>query len=74
MSEHQETPRKWRDGEDNTYAVEKTVRNGRFVVVRYNGGGNRKAARQFTIVGNQGTVQRLLNAHAERNGWKEVAG
>jgi arginine repressor len=44
-------PNKWRDENGNVYTVEKTTRNGRFVVIRTNPGGNRKMARQIPAVG-----------------------
>lgn len=63
---------KWRDSEGNTYAVDKAVRNGRFVVIRTNMGGHRKGAKQFSVAGNACAVQKVLNAHAKAEGWQEV--
>lgn len=64
--------RKYRDTEGNTYGIEQAVRNGRWVVIRTNEGGNRKAAKQLFPVGNPGAVQKALDDHAKLNGWTEV--
>ena len=63
--------RRWRDEAGNVYGIEKAVRNGRWVVIRTNAGGNRKAAKHLPC-GNAGYVQHELDAHAEANGWQEV--
>lgn len=63
---------RWGDSEGNTYAVEKSLRNGRFVVIRTNTGGHRKGAKQFSVAGNASAVQKVLNAHAKAEGWQEV--
>lgn len=66
--------RKWRDKDGNVYGIEQAVRNGRFVVIRTNEGGNRKAAKQFrATVGSPAAVQRALDEAAVANGWTEVA-
>ena len=64
--------RKWRDEAGNVYGIERAVRNGRWVVIRTNAGGNRKAAKHLPS-GNAAYAQSGLDAHAEANGWKEVA-
>ena len=65
-------PRKYCDAEGNTYAVERSVKTGKWIVVRINSGGNRKLAKQFPPTGAQHASQRLLDQHANLNGWKEV--
>lgn len=72
MSESVVRMRKYVDEERNVYGVEKSARNGKWVVIRTNEGGNRKAAKQFAIAGNPVAVQRLLDSVAGTNGWKEV--
>jgi len=64
--------RKWRDAEGSVYGVERTVRNGRCVVIRTNAGGHRKAVKQFSEGGRAAGVQHLLDAHAIKNGWQEL--
>lgn len=64
--------RKWRDENGNTYTVEKAVRNGRWIVVRTNEGGNRHGSKQFCAAGNAAVVQRLLDETAVKSGWAEV--
>lgn len=65
--------KRWRDSDGNVYGVEKTVRNGRFAVIRTNPGGNRKAAKQFHVIaGNAGFMQETLDNYAVANGWTEV--
>jgi hypothetical protein len=66
------TPRRWKDPEGNVYAVEKAVRNGRFLIIRYNPGGNRKAAKQFSVVGSAPAVQKHLDGAAVERGWVEA--
>ena len=63
---------KWRDEHGNVYSVEKAVRNGRFVVIRTNPGGHRKAVKRLPA-GGAAHVQRELNGHAQANGWTEGA-
>ena len=65
-------PIKWRDPAGNVYGVEKAVRNGRYIVIRTNPGGNRKAARQFNLAGSVTHVQQGLDAQAKAEGWTEV--
>ncbi|HQK25644.1 MAG TPA: hypothetical protein PK393_09010 [Synergistaceae bacterium] len=64
---------KWRDENGNVYTVEKTTRNGRFVVIRTNPGGNRKAARVVPAVGSAAHVQKKLDEYAAASGWAEVS-
>jgi len=64
---------KWRDENGNVYTVEKTTRNGRFVVIRTNPGGNRKAARVVPAVGSAAHVQKKLDEYAATSGWAEVS-
>lgn len=71
MSNPEMKPRKWRDEAGNVYGIERAVRNGRWVVIRTNAGGNRKAAKHLPS-GNAVYAQRELDAHAEANGWTEV--
>jgi len=63
---------RWRDPEGNVYGIEKAVRNGRYVIIRVNAGGNRKAARQFSIAGSAPFMQKQLNDAAKANNWTEV--
>ena len=63
---------KWRDQMGNVYSVEKSVKTGRFIVIRTNPGGNRKAAKQQFPMGNAAYVQKGLDAHAKLNYWTEV--
>ena len=72
MGEHTIEMRKWRDENENVYGVEKSARSNRWVVIRVNAGGNRKAAKQFALAGNPVAVQRLLDSVAEKSGWSEV--
>lgn len=74
MSDTGTNPTKWRDPAGNVYSVEKSAKTGRFIVIRTNPGGNRKAAKQFVTVGSAVYVQKGLDAHAKLNGWTEVAG
>lgn len=69
MSRETTKPNKWRDENGNVYAVEKTTRNGRFVVIRTNPGGNRKAARVVPAVGSAAHVQKKLDEYAAASGW-----
>lgn len=63
---------KWRDEAGNVYTVEQSARNKRFVVIRTNPGGNRKAARAVPSVGSAAHVQKSLDEYAKASGWKEV--
>ena len=72
MHERQATLTKYRDPAGNVYGVEKAIRNGRWIVVRTNAGGNRHGAKQFCAAGNAEAVQKLLDAEALRSGWKAV--
>lgn len=63
----------YRDNDGNVYAVEQSVKNKRFVVIRTNDGGNHKAAKQFCdVAGNAAHVQKALDDYAKANGWTEV--
>ena len=62
----------WRDGAGNVYTVERSARNKRFVVIRTNPGGNRKAARAVPSVGSAAHVQKSLDEYAKMCGWTEV--
>ena len=64
---------KWRDPEGNVYGVEKSIRTSKCVVIRTNFGGNRKGCRRIPIAGAACAVQKLLDAVAVQEGWKEVA-
>lgn len=63
---------RYTDAEGNVYGVEKSARNGKFVVIRTNPGDNRKAVKHLPT-GNAGFVQGELDGHAKANGWTEVA-
>ena len=63
---------KWRDEAGNVYTVEQSARNKRFVVIRTNPGGNRKAARAVPAVGSAAHVQKALDEYAKMCGWTEV--
>ena len=63
---------KWRDEAGNVYTVEQSARNKRFVVIRTNPGGNRKAARAVPSVGSAAHVQKSLGEYAKMCGWTEV--
>jgi len=63
---------KWRDEAGNVYTVEQSARNKRFVVIRTNPGGNRKAARAVPSVGSAAHVQKELDEYAKMCGWPEV--
>lgn len=65
-------PRKYSDAEGNTYAVERSVKTGKWIVVRINSGGNRKLAKQFPPTGARHASQRLLDQDAQKCGWQEV--
>ena len=65
--------KKYRDKEGNVYAVEQSIKNKRWVVVRVNVGGNRKGCKQFCASGNQSIVQSLLDKASATNGWEEVS-
>ena len=62
---------KWRDEHGNVYSVEKAVRNGRFVVIRTNPGGHRKAVKRLPA-GGAAHVQKVLDEYAKMCGWTEV--
>ena len=73
MSVKVELTTKWRDPADgNVYSVEKSIKTGKFVVIRTNPGGNRKRAKQFSVAGTAPAVSDLLNATALQAGWEEV--
>lgn len=63
---------KWRDVAGNVYTVEQSARNKRFVVIRTNPGGNRKAARAVPSVGSAAHVKKALDEYAKMYGWAEV--
>ena len=63
---------KWRDENGNVYTVEQLARNKRFVVIRTNPGGNRKAARAVPSVGSAAHVRKVLDEYAKMCGWTEV--
>lgn len=63
--------RDYRDKDGNVYGVEKAS-NGNWVVIRTNGGGNRKACKQLASSGSPLTTQRLLDDTASVCGWTEV--
>ena len=69
MEEHRS--KKYRDGNGNTYGVEKAS-NGNWVVIRTNSGGNRKACRQLEPSGSQSAAQGVLDGAARICGWAEV--
>jgi len=52
------TPTKWRDENGNVYTVEQSARNKRFLVIRTNPNGNRKAAKVVPSVGSAAHVQK----------------
>ena len=61
---------KYKDPEGNVYAVEKSVKTGRFIVIRTNPGGNRKLAATFAgVCGNSHYVQARLDDKAKTMGW-----
>lgn len=62
----------YKDANGNLYGIERAVRNGRWVVIRTNLGGNRKAAKEFCVSADPDAVQNLLDIHAERHGWETV--
>lgn len=74
MSDKPIKPTKWRDPAGNVYSVEKSIKTGRFIVIRTNPGGNRKAAKQFETVGSAAHVQKVLDGIARQADWKEVTG
>jgi len=63
---------RWLDENGNVYSVDKSSRNGRYVVIRTNPGGHRKGAKQFFTVGSSSYVQKVLDAQATASGWTEV--
>lgn len=73
MKNEERTGKRYCDQEGNVYSVEKAVRNGSFVVIRTNVGGNRKQAKSLDRTGNRAYVQAALDARATALGWKEVA-
>ncbi len=50
--------KRWRDENGNVYTVEHSAKTNRFVVIRTNPGGNRKAARVVPAVGSAAHVQK----------------
>ena len=72
MSEGVLKLRKYRDEHNNVYGIEKAIRNGRWVVVRTNEGGNCHGDKHFCASGNPAIIQKLLDNAAVENGWKEV--
>jgi len=63
---------KWRDPSGNVYTVEQSARNKRFLVIRTNPNGNRKAAKVVPSVGSAAHVQKALDEYAKMCGWTEV--
>ena len=63
--------KKYRDSNGNTYGVEKAS-NGNWVVIRTNGGGNRKACKLLAASASQPAAQRVLDTAAVELGWTEV--
>lgn len=66
--------RKYADADGNVYAVERSARNGRYVVIRTNPGGHRKVCRAFPANAHRAPLQITLNIRAEAYGWKEAVG
>ena len=73
MNERCTKMNKWRDENGNVYTVEQSARNKRFLVIRTNPGGNRKAARVVPAVGSAAHVQKKLDEYAAASGWAEVS-
>ena len=74
MNERCTKMNKWRDDNGNVYTVEQSARNKRFVVIRTNLGGNRKAAKVVPSVGSAAHVQKALDEYAKLCGcWAEVS-
>lgn len=69
---HHAPARRYADADGSVYAVERSVKTGRWIVARINPGGNRKMAKQFPAVKSQNTAQRLLDDGAVKMGWKEL--
>jgi len=65
---------RYKDEKGNTYSVEQSVRNRKWVVIRTNEGGNRKAAKQFCVQNKQDQAQIMLDREAFSAGWTEVRG
>lgn len=72
MSERVLKMRKYQDAKGNVYGIEKAVRNGRYVIIRTNNGGNRKAAKEFTECGSAPFMQKLLDDATKNSNWTEV--
>ena len=73
MNERCTKVNKWRDENGNVYTVEQSARNKRFLVIRTNPNGNRKAAKVVPSVGSAAHVQKVLDAYAKACGWAEVS-
>lgn len=71
MIDQQFTLRKYKDAEENIYGAERSFKTGLWVVIRTNAGGNRKGVKSFGA-GKPGTVQKVLDDAAKKNGWREV--
>lgn len=63
---------KYRDSEGNTYGVERTLRTGKYIVVRTNAGGHRKGYGRIPAMNHPAPLQRMLNDEAKNLGWQTV--
>ena len=66
------TPKAYTDAGGNRYAVERAS-NGMWVCVRTNAGGHRKGHKTVGVAKSRERMQKVLDAYAEGNGWKETA-
>jgi len=66
------TTKAYTDDDGNTYRVEQAT-NKKFVTARINAGGNRKRLKTISESGSRENAQKMLDAVAEQEGWKEVA-
>lgn len=71
MSNRQFVTRKYKDADENIYSVERSFKNGLWVVIRTNAGGNRKGVKSFGA-GKPGAMQKSFDDAAKKNGWTEV--
>jgi len=60
----------FKDGEGNTYRVERAS-NGKFVVMRYNEGGNRKLFKQIPPSKSKAHITEDLRFFGAEKGWTE---
>lgn len=70
MTTNQST--KYKDKQGNVYAAERSSRNGRFIVVRINEGGNRKIYKPIYPRWSDASIRVALDCEAINKDWERV--